>query len=86
LQETGGILAAGTPPVNGRKSMRGWTKGLLLAALVCAAAGACARAGDIVAPDGADVRMDESAPPPADGAVQSDSSDGRWGGFIGSGG
>ena len=65
--------------------MRGWTKALLLAALACAAAGACARDGDITTPDAARPGMDESAPqgttPP-----ESDSSDTRWGGFIGSGG
>jgi hypothetical protein len=65
--------------------MRGWTKVLLLAALICAAVGACARDGEITTPDGARPRMDASAPqgttPP-----ESDSSGGRWGGFIGSGG
>jgi hypothetical protein len=65
--------------------MRGWTRALLLAALACAAAGACARGGEIAAPDGA--RMDEGAPPPdpAGANTQGDSS-GRWGGYIGSGG
>lgn len=67
--------------------MRGWMRVLLLAALACAA-GACARAGEIAAPDGAGARMDGGAPQdPAGATTTSDSSSGgRWGGFIGSGG
>lgn len=66
--------------------MRTWTKVLLLAAIACAA-GACARAGEIAAPDGAGPRLDGGAPEDPTGATtSSDSSGGRWGGFIGSGG
>jgi|GEM_PF-4712125 len=64
--------------------MRGWIRGLVLAALLCVAAGACARGGDIAAPETGDARMDEGTqsvppPPPPD-------TTGRWGGFIGGGG
>ena len=67
--------------------MRGWMRVLLLAALAVAAVGACARTGDIAAPEGAGARMDGGAPPPAEGSTQTDSSgDTRWGGYIGGGG
>ena len=66
--------------------MRGWMRVLLLAALAVAAVGACARAGDIAAPEGAGARMDGGAPPPQEGSTQTDSSGARWGGYIGGGG
>ncbi len=68
--------------------MRGWMKALLLAALVGAVAGACARAGEIAAPDGAGPQMNGGATPPQDSTGGTTASDttGRWGGFIGGGG
>ena len=67
--------------------MRGWMKALLLAALVGAVAGACARAGEIAAPDGAKPRLNggTTPPDPTGGSTASDTT-GRWGGFIGGGG
>ncbi|MBW3572046.1 MAG: hypothetical protein KY467_13160 [Gemmatimonadetes bacterium] len=67
--------------------MRGWTRALLLAALACAAAGACGRGGEIAAPDGGAPRMDGGATAP-DSTSTTTSSDttGRWGGYIGGGG
>ena len=67
--------------------MRGWTKALLLAVLACAAVGACARDGDLTAPEAAAAVMDEGATPPdTSGSTTHGDSTGRWGGFIGSGG
>lgn len=66
--------------------MRGWTKAVLLVALACAAAGACARTGEIASPDDARPRMDGSASGQDSTVAEGDSSSGRWGGFIGSGG
>lgn len=69
--------------------MHRWTRVLLLAAFACAVAGACGRSGQITGADAAGPRMDEGAPPPdpSGGTTQSDTgSDGRWGGFMGSGG
>ncbi|HEX6373658.1 MAG TPA: hypothetical protein VF006_32325 [Longimicrobium sp.] len=62
-------------------------KAVLLAALAGAAAGACARGGEIAAPDGAGPRMDGGAAPqdPSGASTATDSS-GRWGGYIGGGG
>ena len=64
--------------------MRGWTKALLLALALAAAAGACGRTGDLTGP-GADrtpsldeASLDQPPAPPAD-------STGRWGGGLGSG-
>lgn len=66
--------------------MNGWKKAVI-AAVILAAAGACGRADGIAAPDAA--RFDEQAPPPADTAAdataETDSTGGRWGGFLGSG-
>ena len=64
--------------------MRGWIRAVLLGALIGAAAAACARAGDIAAPQTGGARKDEGThhtplPPPAD-------STDRWGGFSGGGG
>jgi heme A synthase len=67
----------------GRRDMRGWIRAAVLAALLGAAVGACARAGDIAAPDGTTVRMDGADDPMPTGA---DSTGGRWGGYIGGGG
>lgn len=72
--------------------MRGWTKALLLAVVLAAAAGACGRADHLTSPDdgrtpsadlaplpdGGLAPLDEPPPPPAD-------STGRWGGGLGSG-
>lgn len=66
--------------------MRGWIKALLLAALVGAVAGACARAGEIAAPDAAGPQLDEGATQDSTGATTSSDSTGRWGGYIGGGG
>jgi hypothetical protein len=63
--------------------MRAWIRALVLAALLCVAAGACARGGDIAAPDAGDARMDGA---PADSTHTSPDTTGRWGGFLGSGG
>lgn len=67
--------------------MRGWTRALLLAALACVAAGACARGGEIAAPEAEGPAMDggtttSSEPPP----TTPPDTTGRWGGFGGSGG
>jgi hypothetical protein len=67
--------------------MRARIRALMLAALLCAAAGACARGDDIAAPEAAGPRRDavptegtgDTPPPP-------DTTGGRWGGFLGSGG
>ena len=67
--------------------MRGWMKALLLAALVGAVAAACARAGEIAAPDGAGPQLDGgAAPPPVPGTTTESDTTGRWGGYIGGGG
>lgn len=66
--------------------MRGWIRVLLLAAAVGAAAGACARGGDIAAPDGAGPSLDGTPADTSGGSTQTDTTGGRWGGFAGSGG
>ena len=65
--------------------MRGWMKALLLAVIACAAAAACARTGDIAAPENAGPQMDDAAPAGTEPLPPADTS-GRWGGFIGGGG
>lgn len=72
--------------------MRGWIRMTLLAAAVAAAPAACTRADGIAAPDAADAVLDETATPPDGGTMdegaptEPDSTDGRWGGHLGSGG
>lgn len=63
--------------------MRVWIRAAVLAALVGAAAGACARGGDVVAPEAAGARMDGAAGDTTH--TDADSTGGRWGGFIGGG-
>lgn len=63
--------------------MRGWIRATVLAALIGAAVGACARGGDIAAPEAGDARMDGAAGDST--STQNDTTGGRWGGFIGGG-
>ena len=63
--------------------MQARIRALMLAALLCVAAAACTRAGDIAAPDAAGARTDEA---PANEGTMPDTSDAGWGGFGGSGG
>lgn len=69
--------------------MKGWKLALALAAGLALAASACARAGNLTAPE-ADVRFDEEQQTPQDGpggpGVTPPDSTGRWGGYIGGGG
>ena len=65
--------------------MRAWIRALLLAVLVGAAAGACTREGAITAPQDGAV-MDGAATQDTIANPQNDTTGGRWGGFIGSGG
>jgi hypothetical protein len=67
--------------------MQGWKKALALAGLA-AAAGACGRSGELVAPEGAGFEMKQSPPttePATHNTAPADSSGGRWGGMIGGG-
>jgi hypothetical protein len=64
--------------------MQRWKLGLVLAAVLAVAAGACARAGNPAAPDGR-ARQGE-VPLPGDANQTSEDTTGRWGGYIGGGG
>lgn len=66
--------------------MRGRIRALVLAVAVGAAAAACARGGDIAAPDGAGPSLDGAPADTTGGGTQTDTTGGRWGGFAGSGG